>query len=239
MAGDSFSDVMGSFGNSLMFQAKVSAFVRKSEMPAEDVRAFLRARGGGGETQLFRYMAEGFGEIGIGKLSFGGVEGLTFSFAVAGCKLVELYPWSKGQKLCQMTATLLSRVFTEDMGLPCTVTETACAGEGNRTCDFEVKLQPLSAYGVMFTGEDAAILRGVLDGDGVPSDAGERAELLSQMGLLKGEEVSEEGRAFVKFVEAPRPEKPEPEAPWQKKKSSMDEDVFKLMDKAFDKAFKV
>lgn len=234
----SFADMMGTFGKSIVIEAKASSIIANSLMPTEEVRKFLRAKDDIKGNHVFKYLQEVTPKVGIGDLDLISVEKFDYRFRIHNCKVHNIYPWTEKGMVCSVTVNFLGRFFSKNLGLPANIEETACVANDDGHCEFLVSLQPLAAFSQFLDAEDKEILTQVSNGEHIDESHSEHLAVLKEYGLI-GEDgkLTDVGDACLKCLTSTPKKEEKVTPPWEKKKVSMDVAVGDLFDKAFDAAF--
>ncbi|MEM2899165.1 MAG: hypothetical protein QXT63_00080 [Thermoplasmata archaeon] len=100
-----------------------------------------------------------FEQIGFGSLSISNVSRFKISFVVEDCPICRLFPNVKDKKTCMITADAISQFFLKDIDIENETTEVRCKNNGEELCEFQVDMQPLGCYQIIFDEGSNRILK--------------------------------------------------------------------------------
>jgi len=161
----SFAQALFTLGKISELQGKINNVIRDSKIPWSETRKLLKSTkvSEATNTPLFQYMRMVFEHIGLGTLSISTIDKFKINFIVDNCVICRLFPNVKNnvknRKTCMITADALSQFFCVDMEIENETSEVRCANNGEGACEFQVKMQPLGCYQIIFDDVSNMLLK--------------------------------------------------------------------------------
>jgi predicted hydrocarbon binding protein len=161
----SFAQALFTFGRLSELQSQIDNVIKNSKIPWSESRKLLKCAkvSEAMNTPLFQYMKMVFEQVGLGTLSISRIGKFKISFIVDNCAICKLFPNVKNKKTCIIIGDALSQFFCKDMDIENKTTEVRCRNSGDEVCEFQVEMQPLEYYQIIFDDGSNKLLKSIVE----------------------------------------------------------------------------
>jgi len=227
----SFAATFDVFGKLTEIESRTSVAILNSKVPWGETRKYLKAFTSeeAQMSSLGQFITDLFNEVGHGSMEVIDKSSFYILYEIENSPVARMYQEDTGKRSCYATVDAISRFFTEDLEIPCTVTEEECINEGADSCIFSVELQPLATFQVVFDDVDNKIMllvdKGVSEVEEIVKDATIpkeeytfRHKVLSDFQIIDEETggLTEAGEAYLMYLRSPlRKKEEEFSPPWK------------------------
>ncbi len=157
----SFAKTLATLQKLAKIESGLAGLISSSKVPPVETRKFLKSESPvqASNTPLFQFFNTMLKDIGLGNLELVEVEQFKHVYVVRDNPVAHLYSEIKGKKTCYVTADALSQIYAKDLGIVNTAEEIECVNAGGEKCTFEVNLQPISVFQIVFDAVDREIIQ--------------------------------------------------------------------------------